>query len=285
MEALRMSQERSQEISRDSKSRDAVRSVSGPAGSDGAAASAGAPLEVCGLCYAYPDGHRALNGVSFALGRGEKLALVGPNGSGKSTLMLHLAGCIAAQTGTVSLEGVPVGKDLKRLREAVGLIFQDPDDQLFMPQVVEDVAFGPVAHGMPVEEARARALEVLESLNVGRLAERPPHRLSGGEKRMAALAGILVMRPEIVVLDEPSAALDPRARRRVIEVLQELDKSLILATHDLDMALDVCGRAIVLYEGRIAADGDLGTILGDEALLRRNGLELPLRCSVLSEAR
>ena len=268
----------SQEMSRDSKGRDAVRSASSPAAPE-TAASVGVPLEVCGLYYAYPDGHRALNGVSFALGRGEKLALVGPNGSGKSTLMLHLAGCIAAQTGTVSLEGVPVGKDLKRLREAVGLIFQDPDDQLFMPQVVEDVAFGPVAHGMPVEEAHARAREVLESLNVGRLAERPPHRLSGGEKRMVALAGILVMRPEIVVLDEPSAALDPRARRRVIEVLQELDKSLILATHDLDMALDVCSRAIVLYDGRIAADGDLGTILGDETLLRRNGLELPLRCS------
>ena len=177
------------------------------------------------------------------------------------------------------MEGVPVGKDLKRLREAVGLIFQDPDDQLFMPQVVEDVAFGPVAHGVPAEEAHARAREVLESLNVGHLAERPPHRLSGGEKRMAALAGILVMRPEIVVLDEPSAALDPRARRRVIEVLRELDKPIILATHDLDMALDVCGRAVVLYDGRVAADGDLGTILGDEALLRQNGLELPLRCS------
>ena len=266
-------------MSRDSRSQDAVRSVSSPAGPDGTAAFVGAPLEVCGLCYAYPDGHRALDGVSFALGRGEKLALVGPNGSGKSTLMLHLAGCIAAQTGTVSLEGVPVGKDLKRLREAVGLIFQDPGDQLFMPQVVEDVAFGPVAHGVPVEEAHARAWEVLESLNVGHLAERPPHRLSGGEKRMVALAGILVMRPEIVVLDEPSAALDPRARLRVIEVLRELDKPLILATHDLDMALDVCGRAIVLYEGRVAADGDLGSILGDEALLRQNGLELPLRCS------
>ena len=269
-------------MSRDSKGRDAVRSASSPAAPE-TAASVGVPLEVCGLYYAYPDGHRALNGVSFALGRGEKLALVGPNGSGKSTLMLHLAGCIAAQTGTVSLEGVPVGKDLKRLREAVGLIFQDPDDQLFMPQVVEDVAFGPVAHGVPVEEAHARAREVLESLNVGRLAERPPHRLSGGEKRMVALAGILVMRPEIVVLDEPSAALDPRARRRVIEVLRELDKPLILATHDLDMALDVCSRAIVLYDGRIAADGDLGTILGDEALLRRNGLELPLRYAAVAD--
>lgn len=163
----------SREMNRDSAGRDAVLSASSPA-APGAATSAGAPLEVCGLCYAYPDGHRALNGVSFTLGRGEKLALVGPNGSGKSTLMLHLAGCIAAQTGTVSLEGVPVGKDLKRLREAVGLIFQDPDDQLFMPQVVEDVAFGPVAHGVPAEEAHARAREVLEFLNVGHLAEWSP---------------------------------------------------------------------------------------------------------------
>lgn len=270
-------------MSRDSKGRNAVRSASSPVVPDGTAASSGTPLEVCGLCYAYPDGHRALNGVSFALGRGEKLALVGPNGSGKSTLMLHLAGCIAAQTGTVSLEGVPVGKDLKRLREAVGLIFQDPDDQLFMPQVVEDVAFGPVAHGVPAEEAHAKAREVLESLNVGHLAERPPHRLSGGEKRMVALAGILVMHPEIVVLDEPSAALDPRARRRVIEVLQELDKPLILATHDLDMALDVCDRAIVMYEGQVSADGELREVLRDETLLRRNGLELPLRYAALSE--
>ena len=237
----------------------------------------GRPLEVRDLRYAYPDGHQALKGVSFSLGDQEKLALVGPNGSGKSTLMLHLAGCLAAQSGTVRLRGEPVGEDLKRLRNAVGLIFQDPDDQLFMPQVVEDVAFGLVAHGKPVEAAQGSALTIMENLGIAHLAQRPPHRLSGGEKRMVALAGILVMQPDIVVLDEPSAALDPRARLRVIERLRELDKPMILATHDLDMALDVCGRAIVLYEGRIAADGALHDILRDGALLRQNGLELPLR--------
>ncbi len=242
------------------------------------------PLEVRELHYAYPDGHSALSGVSFALGAGEKLALVGPNGSGKSTLMLHLAGGIAAQAGAVLLRGAPVGKDLKRLRSAVGLIFQDPDDQLFMPRVLEDVAFGLVANGTSVGEAQERALGIMEALNIAHLAERPPHKLSGGEKRMAALAGILVMRPDIVVLDEPSAALDPRARRRVIEALAALDKPMILATHDLDMALDVCGRAIVLYEGRITADGELRSVLGDEALLGRNGLELPLRYAARADA-
>ena len=241
-------------------------------------------MEVQDLRYAYPDGHEALNGVFFVLRDGEKLALVGPNGSGKSTLMLHLSGCLAAQSGVVSLNGEPVGEDLKRLRSAVGLIFQEPDNQLFMPEVVEDVAFGLVAHGTPVQEAQERALSVMETLGIAHLAERAPHRLSGGEKRMAALAGILVMQPDIVVLDEPSAALDPRARRRVIERLNALEKPMILATHDLDMALDVCDRAIILYEGRIAADGALQDVLRNEALLQQNGLELPLRYTKSTEA-
>ena len=240
-------------------------------------------MEVRGLRYVYPDGHQALNGVSFVLRAGEKLALVGPNGSGKSTLMLHLSGCLAAQSGEVLLRGEPVGKDLKRLRRTVGLIFQDPDDQLFMPQVLEDVAFGLVAHGMEVVEAQGRAAAILEALDIAHLSGRPPHRLSGGEKRMVALAGILVMQPDIVVLDEPSAALDPSARRRVIEALSGLDKPMILATHDLDMALDVCDRAIVMYEGQVSADGELREVLRDEVLLRRNGLELPLRYAALSE--
>ena len=240
----------------------------------------GQVLEARALHYAYPDGNPALNGVDFALNKGEKLALVGANGSGKSTLMLHLSGCLAAQRGEVLLRGSPVGSDLKRLRDAVGLIFQDPDDQLFMPQVFEDVAFGLVAHGRNVAEAHAEAAAVLDTLNIGHLASRPPHRLSGGEKRMVALAGILVMQPEIVVLDEPSAALDPRARRRVIETLQELEKPLILATHDLDMALDVCGRAIVMNKGVVSADGAIPDILQDKFLLLENGLEPPLRYGV-----
>ncbi|NLL35940.1 MAG: ABC transporter ATP-binding protein [Fretibacterium sp.] len=236
-------------------------------------------LEVRDLHHSYPDGHPSLNGVFFELYPGEKLALVGPNGSGKSTLLLHLAGCLAAQKGAVLLRGRPVGNELKLLREAVGLIFQEPDDQLFMPQVLEDVAFGLVARGMGTALAHERAEAVLDALNISHLASRPPHRLSGGEKRLVALAGILAMSPEMVVLDEPSAALDPRARRRVIELLQELDTPLILATHDLDMALDVCGRAVLLYEGRVVAEGRAEKLLGDEVLLCRNGLELPLSLS------
>ncbi|MCR4819300.1 MAG: energy-coupling factor ABC transporter ATP-binding protein, partial [Fretibacterium sp.] len=205
-------------------------------------------LEVRGLCYAYPGGHEALRGVSFSLSAGEHVALVGANGSGKSTLLLHLAGVLAAPDGSLFLHGVPAG--MERLREAVGLIFQEPDDQLLMPRVLEDAAFGLVARGVPAAEAQARALDVLKSLGAAHLTDRPPHRLSGGEKRMAALAGILVMEPEVLALDEPTAALDPRARRRVIELLRPMRTSLILATHDLDMALDVCTRAVILCDGQ-----------------------------------
>ncbi|WP_462362815.1 energy-coupling factor ABC transporter ATP-binding protein [Pyramidobacter porci] len=235
------------------------------------------PLEVRALHYSYPDGHKALNGVSFRLRENEKLALVGPNGSGKSTLLLHLAGGIAARQGEIRLHGRPAGTE--DLRRAVGLIFQEPDDQLFMPQVADDVAFGLVARGVPAAEARRKAMEMLDRLGAAHLAERPPHRLSGGEKRLAALAGILVMEPQVIVLDEPTSALDPRARRRVIETLRALSQPLILTTHDLDMALDVCSRAALLYDGAVAAEGPLPDLFRDKELLERNGLELPLRYS------
>ena len=235
------------------------------------------PLEVRVLHYSYPDGHKALNGVSFRLRENEKLALVGPNGSGKSTLLLHLAGGIAARQGEIRLHGRPAGTE--DLRRAVGLIFQEPDDQLFMPQVADDVAFGLVARGVPAAEARRKAMEMLDRLGAAHLAERPPHRLSGGEKRLAALAGILVMEPQVIVLDEPTSALDPRARRRVIETLRALSQPLILTTHDLDMALDVCSRAALLYDGAVAAEGPLPDLFRDKELLERNGLELPLRYS------
>lgn len=235
------------------------------------------PLEVRALHYSYPDGHKALNGVSFSLRENEKLALVGPNGSGKSTLLLHLAGGIAARQGEIRLYGRPAGTE--DLRRAVGLIFQEPDDQLFMPQVADDVAFGLVARGVPAGEARLKALSMLERLGAAHVAERPPHRLSGGEKRLAALAGILVMEPQVIVLDEPTSALDPRARRRVIETLRALSRPLILTTHDLDMALDVCGRAALLHDGVVAVEGSLPDLFRDKELLERNGLELPLRYS------
>lgn len=234
-------------------------------------------LEVKDLRYNYPDGSAALSGVSFRLAENEKLALIGANGSGKSTLLLHLSGCLPAHEGSVLLNGKAVGNDLESLRKASGLVFQEPDDQLFMPSVLEDVAFGLVARKMGVPEAHSAAHICLEELGVAHLASRPPHRLSGGEKRMVALAGIWVMQPQLVLLDEPSAALDPRARRHVIDVLKGLDKTLILATHDLDMALDVCDRALILRHGTVAATGALPDLLQDAALLDQNGLELPLR--------
>jgi cobalt/nickel transport system ATP-binding protein len=238
-------------------------------------------LEVKNLSYSYPDGSPALNGANLSLARGEKLAVIGPNGSGKSTLLAHLAGCfsVPAEKGEIVLFGRTVGTEPHRLRGAVGLVFQDPDDQLFMPRVLEDVAFGLVSRGMDVAEAHERALSTLETLSAAHLANRPPHRLSGGEKRMVALAGILAADPEIIVLDEPSSTLDPRARRHVIEILKALDKPMILATHDLDMVLDVCVRAVVMNGGRPVAEGPLPAILQDEIFLRRNGLEAPLRCA------
>ena len=235
-------------------------------------------LETRELRYDYPDGTRALTGLNISLREGEKLALAGANGSGKSTLMLHLSGCLPALSGDVLLHGEVIGKNLNKLRSSVGMIFQEPDDQLFMPTVAEDVAFGLIASGMDTIAAREEALRMLERLGISHLASRAPHRLSGGEKRLSALAGILVMNPEVIVLDEPSASLDPRARKRVTELLRELEKPLVLASHDLDMALDVCERAAVLKGGRVAAEGAACEILMDERLLCDCGLELPLRC-------
>ena len=235
-------------------------------------------LEIKNLYYSYPDGHAALNGVNLELKRGERLALVGANGSGKSTLLLHIAGALAAQRGEIILNNKLINaNNINLLREAAGLIFQEPDDQLFMPSVLEDVCFGLIANNINAQEAKSRAVEILNNLNIAHLAERPPHKLSGGEKRMAALAGILVMKPEILILDEPSAALDPKARRTVINALNNLNQAILLATHDLDMALDVCERAIILNNGQVAASGKLPELLQDESLLIQNGLELPLR--------
>ncbi|MBR1417363.1 MAG: ABC transporter ATP-binding protein [Synergistaceae bacterium] len=236
-------------------------------------------LKIKNLYYSYPDGHAALNGVNLELKRGERLALVGANGSGKSTLLLHIAGALAAQRGEIILNNKLINaNNINLLREAAGLIFQEPDDQLFMPSVLEDLCFGLIANNIDAKVAKSRAVEMLNNLNIAHLAERPPHKLSGGEKRMAALAGILVMNPEILILDEPSAALDPKARRTVINTLNNLThQAILLATHDLDMALDVCERAIILNNGQVAASGKLPELLQDESLLIQNGLELPLR--------
>lgn len=222
-------------------------------------------LNVHDLHYRYEDGHEALKGITFTLTEGEKTALVGANGSGKSTLLMHLAGALKVQTGKIILNA------------STGLIFQDSDDQLLMPSVIEDVAFTLTANGMNIKHAHERANEILDELGISHLASRPPHKLSGGEKKMVTIAGVLACEPEILLLDEPTAGLDPKARRRVINFLRESDKTILLASHDLDMTLDVCRRAIILHEGVISADGELPELFMNQSLLESNGLELPLR--------
>lgn len=235
-------------------------------------------IEAEDLHHAYPDGTVALRGVSFRITHGESVAIVGENGAGKSTLLLHLNGYLSPTGGGVRVGGYPLNRDtLRAVRRTVGMVFQDPDDQLFMPTVFEDVAFGPLNLGLPPEEVEGRVARALETVGMGGLGTRPPYKLSGGEKRAAAIATVLAMEPDILVMDEPSASLDPRSRRRLIELLRSFSHTKIIATHDLDMALDLCERTLVLHEGRIAADGPTRDILRDESILGPCSLEKPLR--------
>ncbi|URM91071.1 energy-coupling factor ABC transporter ATP-binding protein [Streptomyces sp. MRC013] len=233
-------------------------------------------LEVRGLAYAYPDGHQALFGVDLTVERGERVALLGPNGAGKTTLVLHLNGILAAGAGTVSVAGLPVGPaNLAEIRRRVGIVFQDPDDQLFMPTVREDVAFGPAAAGVRGAELDAVVARALERVGMAGYADRPPHHLSFGQRRRVAVATVLAMEPEILVLDEPSSNLDPASRRELADVLRSLDVTVLMVTHDLPYALELCPRSVVLSEGVIAADAPTGELLADGELMRRHRLELP----------
>jgi len=235
-------------------------------------------VAVSDLRFSYADGTPALQGVTFTLHHGESVGLVGANGAGKSTLLLHLAGVLLAPGGAVRVGDWPVtAATLAQVRRSVGMVFQDPDDQLFMPTVEEDVAFGPANLGLPAEEVEARVLGALERVGALHLRRRPPHRLSGGEKRAVAIATVLAMSPDVLVMDEPSSNLDPRSRRRLVEQLRAFEHTKIIATHDLDLVLDVCARTIVLAGGRVAADGPSAELLADEAVLARSGLERPLR--------
>lgn len=229
------------------------------------------------LEYRYPDGTAALRGLSFEIRHGEAVAVIGPNGAGKSTLLLHLNGLLTPSAGEVRIGDLPVTRGtLAEIRRSVGFVFQDPDDQLFMPTVHDDVAFGPVNMGLPEEEVERRVRDALERVGAAQLAARPPYRLSGGEKRAVAIAGVLAMSPAVLVMDEPSAGLDPASRRRLIGLLGEFDHTRIIATHDLDLVLEVCTRVLVVAEGRLRADGAPAQIFRDAQLLAACRLEPPL---------
>jgi cobalt/nickel transport system ATP-binding protein len=232
-------------------------------------------LLVDSLSFKYPDGHEALSKVSLQVNRGEKVALVGPNGAGKSTLLLHLIGILTGE-GSVMISGLEAVKpNLSYIRSKVGLVFQDPDDQLFSPTVFEDVAFGPLHMGLPVEEIHQRVRRALEQVGMSGYGERLSHHLSAGEKKRIAIATVLSMDPEMLVLDEPSAGLDPRARRNLINLLQDLPITMLVSSHDMLMVRDLFPRMVIMDEGCIVADGSTENLLENTPLLTAHGLELP----------
>lgn len=236
-------------------------------------------LEISELAFAYPDGHQALYGVDLRIDQGERVALLGPNGAGKTTLVMHLNGIHPAQHGAVKIDGEVIDTSdkelLRKIRGKVGVVFQDPDDQLFMPTVGEDVAFGPKNLGLSDEEVQNRVKQSLSKVGMLDYKDRPPHHLSFGQRRRVAVATVLAMNPTILVLDEPSSNLDPASRRELAEILTSLEITLIMVTHDLPYAFELCERSLILADGRIVEDGATKMILSDRELLHRYRLELP----------
>jgi len=236
-----------------------------------------AAIRIQGLSYAYPGGVVALESVSFDVAPGERLGLVGPNGAGKTTLFLCLAGVLRARRGNAAVAGLDPTDPAQRriLPTRVGIVFQNSDDQIVNATVFDDVAFGPLNLGLGEAEVRSRVAEATERVGLTGLERRVPFHLSGGEKRRVALAGVLAMRPEILLLDEPSMHLDPRGRRELIRLIRELAVTQVIASHDLEMVLETCSRVLVLDHGRVMADGPAATLLADAALMEAHGLEVP----------
>ncbi len=265
---------------------------------DGPGTSAPASLRLDNLSYHYPDGRKALNGLNISIEAGECVALVGPNGAGKSTLLLHLNGVLPGKRsslpvhshgatepnaphrgdhGRVFIEGVEVNAThMHEVRRRVGLVFQDPDDQLFCPTILEDVAFGPLNMGLSPSQARTAAMSSLERVDLASEANRPPQHLSFGARKRACLAGVLACDPSILALDEPTANLDPRGRRRFMNLIASLSATKLIATHDLDMVVELCPRTILIDKGTVIADGPTHELLANETLLAAHGLEVPL---------
>lgn len=233
-------------------------------------------LHVHDLFYAYPDGRQALNGVTMHVDHGEKVALVGPNGAGKSTLMLHFNGILKGSAGRVRVDGMDLVKEnLGVIRAKVGLVFQNPDDQLFSTTVFEDVAFGPLHMGYDRQEVQRRVEDALARVGIGGFAARMPHHLSVGERKRVAMATVLAMDPSILVLDEPTAGLDPRGRRSLINLLRGLDATMLVSTHDMPLVAELFPRTIVLDGGRVVADDATASLMSDALFLEEHGLEAP----------
>jgi cobalt/nickel transport system ATP-binding protein len=234
-------------------------------------------LETRFLHYTYPDGYEAVKCISFSIHHGEAVGIIGANGAGKSTLLMLLMGVLFPSQGEVLVGDVHVTKKtLPMIRQRLGMVFQDPDDQLFMTTVYDDVAFGPRNYRLDEKEVESRVMHALEMVGIAHLKGRAPFKLSGGEKRAASIASVLSMQPDILIMDEPTAALDPKSRRRVMNLLKDFEHTKIITSHDLDMISEVCKRVIVIKDGEIAADGNALDILTDMELLDGCGLEIPL---------
>jgi cobalt/nickel transport system ATP-binding protein len=234
-------------------------------------------VDIVDLCHTYSDGTEALRGVSLRITHGESVAIIGANGAGKSTLLLHLNGYLTATSGTIRIGDYPLTKGtLPEIRRTVGMVFQDPDDQLFMPTVFDDVAFGPLNLGLTGADVDQRVGDALERVGAAHLRTKPPYRLSVGEKKRVAIATVLAMSPDILVMDEPTSGLDPYGRRQLMQLLKEFHHTKIFTGHDLDMVIELCPRTIILHQGLVAADGPTDKIFLNTALLEQCHLEKPL---------
>jgi cobalt/nickel transport system ATP-binding protein len=234
-------------------------------------------VELKDVYFNYPDGTETLKGISLRIVHGESVGIIGANGAGKSTLLMHLNGYLMPSKGAITIGDYELNKKTRSdIRKNVGVVFQNPDDQLFMPTVFDDVAFGPLNLGLSREKVQKRVQEALEIVGCFKLKDKPPHHLSSGQKSAVAIASVIAMHPDILVMDEPASSLDPKSRRYLIDLLKDFRHTKIVASHDLDLILDVCKRCIIIKDGRIAADGPSVKILSDKKLLEENNLELPL---------